>query len=149
MRSRRVTRVSVVATGLIAVGVAVILWVTAFGSYRRAVALRDHGIVAPAAVLEVMRLGDDSFVRVAFTAADGRRVETDVHDFRVDPEPVEGGTMQVRYAATDPSGAIQDARQRPDFLVVWIEALGGLVILAFGVFLVRGFWPLVGERWGP
>ncbi|GAB2962790.1 hypothetical protein GCM10027280_59590 [Micromonospora polyrhachis] len=143
------TRASVVATGLIAVAVAVILWATAFGSYRQAVALRDHGIVGPAVVLEVTRLGDDSFVRVAFTTADGRRVETDVHDFRVDPEPVEGGTMRVRYAATDPSGTIQDARQRPDFLVVWIEALGGLVILAFGVFLVRGFWPLIGERWAP
>ncbi|MGW0436816.1 hypothetical protein ACWDV4_30260 [Micromonospora sp. NPDC003197] len=137
------------ATGLIAVTLTVILWVIAFGSYRQAVALRDHGIVVPAAVLEVRRLGDDSFVRVAFTTADGRRVEADVHDFRVDPEPVEGGTMQVRYVSADPSGTIQDARQRPDFLVVWMEALGGVAILAFGVFLVRGFWPLIGERWAP
>lgn len=147
MRPRRVTRTSVVCAALLTAVVTVFLWVGAAGAYRKAVDLRDHGAVTTADVLQVQRLGDDSYVRVRFTTADGAVVEADVHDFRVDPEPVEGATMQVRYAPAEPVRHIQDARLGPDFVDVWVRALGGLALLAFGTFVVLGSWGLVGERW--
>ncbi|MEV4480099.1 DUF3592 domain-containing protein [Micromonospora coxensis] len=145
MRSRRITRTSVVCAALLTVLVTGFVWVGAVEAYQKAVALRDHGLVVNATVREVHRRGDDSYVRVRFTTADGTVVETDVHDFRVDPEPVEGQTMRVRYAATDPVEHVQDARQRPDFVDVWIQAVGGAALLAFGTIVVVGARTMIGE----
>ncbi len=147
MRSRRVTRTSVIGTGVIAVAVALYFWVTAVSSYRIATALRDHGVVTTASVVDVSGVGHDRHVRVAFRTQDGRQVAADVYDFRADPEPVKDEMMPVRYAATDPADALQDARQNPDFVMVWVEAILGLAILVYGALLVRGFWPRIGERW--
>ncbi|MGB2567707.1 hypothetical protein ACPFP2_04525 [Micromonospora citrea] len=145
MRSRRITRTSVVCAGLLTFLVTGFVWAGAVEAYQKAVALRDHGLVVTATVREVHRLGDDSYVRVRFTTADGTVVETDVHDFRVDPEPVEGQTMRIRYAATDPVDHVQDARHRPDFVDVWLRAIGGAALLVFGTVVVVGSWAMVGE----
>ncbi|TDC84110.1 hypothetical protein E1193_06830 [Micromonospora sp. KC606] len=146
MRPRRVTRTSVVCGALLTVAVTTFVWIGAVGAYRKAVDLRDHGLVTTADVREVHRLGDDSYVRVRFDTTDGTGVETDVYDFRADPEPVEGGTMRVRYAPADPVHHVQDARLGPDFLDVWLRALGGAALLAFGTVLVVASWGLVGDE---
>lgn len=143
MRSGPVTRTSVIGTAVGSVVLGLVLGVAAVHSHREASALDDHGLVAEAEVIAV----DADHVRVVFATSDRGRVETEFSDFRVDPRPEPGATMQVRYDPTDPYRHVQDARLAPDFVEVWILAAASLAIAVFGLCLAYAFWPLIGTRW--
>lgn len=99
--------------------------VGAISQYEDAVTLRDHGVRAPAVVTAVHG-GRDSYVTLEFTTATGEDVTADVGNYRWSPSPKVGDTPTVIYDPRDPSGLVADARQGPDFFVVWLIAAGGV-----------------------
>jgi hypothetical protein len=143
MRSGPVTHTSVIGTAVASVILGTVFGIAAVHSHREASALNDHGLVTEAEVIAI----DADYVRVVFATSDRGRVETEFSDFRVDPRPEPGATMQVRYDPADPYRHIQDARLAPDFVGAWLLAASSLAIAVFGLYLAYIFWPLIGTRW--
>lgn len=98
----------------------------AYIAYTNAVTLRDHGVRARA-VLTAVHDGRDSSVTLQFTTRDGRSVTADVGSYYWSPHPRVGDTPTIIYDPTDPSGLVTDARLGPDFFVVWLVAVGGVI----------------------
>jgi hypothetical protein len=143
MRSGQVTRTSVIGTAVGSVFLGIAFGVAAVSSHREASALDANGLLAEAEVIAV----DADHVTVVFATSDRGRVQTEFSDFRVDPRPEPGTTMQVRYDPADPYRHIQDARLTPDFVGAWLLAAASLALPVFGLYLAYIFWPLIGTRW--
>jgi hypothetical protein len=87
--------------------------------------LRDHGLRARAVVVAVHDTKNDPHVTLRFTTQHGETVSADVGNYRWSPAPKVGDTPTVIYDPADPTGLVADARQGPDFFVVWLAVAGG------------------------
>lgn len=131
--------------GTIAGAVAAFCLVGALGTYQSSAVLRDRGERAAATVIEVHG-GRTKWVRVRFTTLGGREVETDVYEYRWDPEPDVGDAATVLYDPEDPD-VVVDARIGPTFWPSWtLAALGAfLAWLSWASYTRRILWSREGR----
>jgi Protein of unknown function (DUF3592) len=116
--------------------------------YNRETALRDHGQIATATVIEIegnARVGIYTVVR--FTTADGREVSARLVRSSPYRGPAVGETATVRYAPANPSHEflfgsrhyIQYAPDRPDLKGVWVMVtVAGLY--GIGSIIITGYF---------
>lgn len=107
----------------------------AFSLYSDAHQLRVHGVVTTATDVHESVAGRDGWdLDLQFTLADARRAECTIseHEFTKQPRPVLGGTTQIRYDTTDPTGLCAPASTATSY-----AAAGGAFAVG-ALFVVSG-----------